>query len=300
MTSSPPHVAVESLDCGSHANGDHFGFSVAVDGTDIVVGAPLADGNTFDRGAAHVFAPDPPLPQMQVEQPPGTGLIGGSASIQFGNAPVGTNGGTQLVVIRNVGTASLQVSGISLTSGHTGDFQVFPLSLPVTLAVDETTTFLVGFTPAATGTRLASLRILSNSSSNSPFDISLTGQSLASDHDTDGDGLNDVLELQLEALGFDWQVDDSELAAVLLHGANATGAYSIEQIQAMHPGMPLAPVNASTGRFKLTVAVKKSVDLSGFGLVPMTSDAASINGQGEIEFNITSPEPKAFFRLEPR
>lgn len=300
MTSSPPDVAVESLDCGNYASGDHFGFSVAVDGTDILVGAPLADGNTFDRGAAHVFTPDPPLPEMQVEQPPGTGLIGGSASIQFGNAPVGTSGGTQLVVIRNVGTASLEVSGISLISGHTDDFQVFPLPLPVSLAVDQTTTFLVGFTPAATGTRLASLRIVSNSSSNSPFDISLTGQSLASDHDTDGDGLNDVLELKLEALGFNWQVDDSELAAVLLHGANATGAYSIEQLQAMHPGMPLAPVNANTGRFKFTVAVKKSIDLEGFGLVPMTSGAASINGQGEIEFNFTSPEPKAFFRLEPR
>ncbi|MCW1914815.1 choice-of-anchor D domain-containing protein [Luteolibacter sp. GHJ8] len=300
MTSAPPQVAVDSLDCGSYGAGDHFGFSVAIDGVDIVVGAPLADGNTFDRGAAHLFAPDPPLPQMQVEQPPGTGLIGGSASIHFGNAPVGTDGGTQLVVIRNVGTASLQVTGIALMSGHTADFQVSPPALPVTLAVDQTATFQVGFTPVVAGIRIASLRITSNSSSNSPFDITLTGQSLAADHDTDGDGLNDVLELQLEALGFDWQVDDSELAAVLLHGANATGAYSLDQLQAMHPGMPLAAVNPGTGTFKLTVAVKKAIDLGNFQLLPMSSNSAFINGQGAIEFNFSSPDPKAFFRLEPR
>jgi hypothetical protein len=300
MTSAPPQVAVETLDCGSHKNGDWFGFSVAIDGVDIVVGAPLDDGNTFDRGAAHVFDPDPPLPEMQVEQPPGTGLIGGAASIHFGNAPVGTSGGTQVVVVRNVGTAALEVTGISLPSGNTDDFQVFLPELPLALAVDQTATFEVGFAPTVAGTRIAALRIVSNASSNSPFDITLTGQSLAADHDTDGDGLNDVLELQLEALGFDWQVDDSELAAVLLSGANATGAYSLEQIEAMHPGMPLAPVNASTGEFTLTIGVKRSVDLDDFELMPMTGGQAFINGQGALEFHFVSPDPKMFFRLEPR
>ena len=300
MTSANPQTAVETLDCGVHKNGDAFGFSVAIDGVDIVVGAPLDDGNTFDRGAAHVFDPDPPQPQMQVEQPPGTGLIGGAASIHFGDAPVGTSGGTQMVVVRNVGTASLEVTGISLLSGHTDDFQVYPPQLPVVLAVDQTATFEVGFTPAAAGTRIATLRIASNATGNSPFDITLTGQSLAADHDTDGDGLNDVLELQLEALGFDWQVDDSELAALLLSGANVTGAYSLEQLEAMHPGMPLAPVNPATGEFTLTIGVKRSVDLQNFDLVPMAAGQTFINGQGALEFHFESPDPKVFFRLEPR
>jgi hypothetical protein len=199
-----------------------------------------------------------------------------------------------------VGTAALEVAGISLPSGNTDDFQVFLPELPLALAVDQTATFEVGFAPTVAGTRIAALRIVSNASSNSPFDITLTGQSLAADHDTDGDGLNDVLELQLEALGFDWQVDDSELAAVLLSGANATGAYSLEQIEAMHPGMPLAPVNASTGEFTLTIGVKRSVDLDDFELMPMTGGQAFINGQGALEFHFVSPDPKMFFRLEPR
>jgi hypothetical protein len=300
MTSATPQVPVETLECGSHQPGDAFGVSVAIDGVDIVVGAPLDDGNTFDRGAAHVFDPDPPLPQMQVEQPPGTGLIGGAASIHFGNAPVDTSGGTQVVVIRNVGTAPLDVTGISLVSGHSDDFEVHLPELPLALAVDQTATFEVGFTPVATGTRLAMLRIASNSTGNSPFDIALTGESLSPDHDTDGDGLNDVLELQLEALGFDWQVDDSELAALLLSGANVTGVYSIAQLEALHPGMPLAPVDPATGEFTLTIGVKRSVDLQDFELMPMTAGETFLNGQGALEFNFVSPDPKAFFRLEPR
>ncbi len=300
MTSFTPQVPVEVLDCGDHEAGDWFGFSVAIDGTDILVGAPLEDGNTLDRGSAYVFDPDPPLPQMQVEQPPGTGLIGGAASIHFGHAPVASNGGNQTVVIRNIGTASLQVTGISILSGHGDDFQVDLPLLPVTLAVDQSATFDVSFTPVSTGTRVATLRIVSNASSNSPFDITITGQSLSAAHDSDGDGLNDVLELQLEVLGFDWQVDDSELAAILLSGVNVNGVYSVEQLEAMHPGTPLAPVDSDTGEFTLTIAVKRAVDLADFELFPMTPAQTSINGQGAAEFNFESPDPKAFFRLEPR
>ncbi|WP_367871193.1 choice-of-anchor D domain-containing protein [Luteolibacter sp. Populi] len=300
MTSSTPAVAVDILDCLDHRTGDFFGFNVAVQDNNIVVGAPLDDGTSFDRGAAYYFDPDPPAPQMQVEQPPGTGLIGGSASIHFGNSPVNVEGGSQTVTVRNVGTAALQLSSITLLSGNTLDFVVDTPSLPLTLPVDQTATFDVTFSPLAVGSRLALLRITSNAASNSPFDVTLTGQSLASDHDTDGDGLNDVLELRLAALGFDWQVNDEELIAILQSGANVTGVYSVAQLQAMHPGMPLAPVDPETGDFTLTVAVKKSTDLSNFALLPVITGQAVVNGQGKLEFNFAAPEQQAFYLLDPR
>jgi hypothetical protein len=260
----------------------------------------LDDGTSFDRGAAYYFDPDPPAPQMQVEQPPGTGLIGGAASIHFGNAPVNGTGGNQTVVLRNVGTAPLEVTAIELFSGHTGDFEVALPTLPVTLAVDQTTDFNVSFAPEAVGSRLATLKISSNSASNSPFSVALTGQSLTPDHDTDGDGLNDVLELQLVALGFDWQVNDEELIAILQAGANVNGVYSISQLQAMHPGMPLAPVNLQTGEFTLTMSIKKTVDLANVALFPVVPGQAVINGQGKLEFQFPAPEKQAFYLLEPR
>lgn len=300
MNSATPAVPVDQLDCLDHRTGDFFGFKVAVHDNNILVGAPLDDGTSFDRGAAYFFDPDPPAPQMQVEQPPGTGLIGGSASIHFGNAPVSGSGGSQTVVLRNIGTAPLEVTGIELFSGHTGDFDVDLPSLPVTLPVDATATFDVGFAPSAVGSRLANLRIFSNSASNSPFNVTLTGQSLAPDHDTDGDGLNDVLELQLAALGFDWQVNDEELIALLQAGANVNGVYSISQLQAMHPGMPLAPVNLQTGEFTLTMSLKRTLDLANVSLFPVVPGQAVVNAQGKLEFQFPAPEKQAFYLLEPR
>ncbi len=290
----------DSLDHQYEQAGDLFGFAVAIDGTNIVVSAPLDDGNTFNRGSVHVFDPDPPLPQMQVEQPPGTGLIGGAASMQFGNAAVGVTGGSQTVVIRNVGTDSLTVTGIALVAGNTGDFAWAGVTLPATLLVDQTLSFQVSFTPAATGNRIATLRIASNAGNNNPFNITLTGHGLSVGDDTDGDGLNDVVELQLEALGFDWQVNDEELVAVLQSGANATGRYSGSQLQAMNPGTPLLPKNPATGNYKLTVAVKKSIDLMDFDPFPMSAPQTTINAQGGAVFQFSSPQPKAFFLLEPR
>ncbi len=300
LGSSTPAVPVAKLDPQDHRLGDYFGFKVAIHDNNILVGAPLDDGTSFDRGTAYYFDPDPPAPQIQVEQPLGTGLIGGSANIHFGNAPVNTPGSSQTVVIRNVGTATLEVSSITLLSGNTGDFLVEVPSLPVTLAVDHLMSFQVSFSPQVVGSRQATLRITSNAASNSPFNITLTGQSLGADHDTDGDGLNDVLELQLAALGFDWQVNDEELLATLEAGANVDGVYSVRQLQALHPGMPLAPVNLQTGQFTLTMALKKSTDLSSFSLYPVVPAQTVITPQGKLEFQFATPERRAFYLLEPR
>jgi len=300
LSSATATVPADSLDNLDHRPGDTFGDFVAIDGTNILVAAPLDDGSTIGRGAAYVFDPDPPLPQMQVEQPPGTGLIGGTGNISFGNAPVGVQGGTQTVVVRNIGTAPLVLTGLGLVSGHTADFSFEAVSLPLTLPVDQIVAFDVSFDPIVTGSRLATLRITSNAGTNNPFNITLTGQALSAENDTDGDGLNDVVELQLEAFGFSWQVNDEELVAILLSGANATGLYTGSQLQAMHPGTPLLPVGQGSGQFTVTVGVKTSVDLMDFQLVPMSSGQTSINGQGALEFDFISPASKAFFRLDQR
>jgi hypothetical protein len=112
--------------------------------------------------------------------------------------------------------------------------------------------------------------------------------------------LNDVVELGLESLGFDWQVNDETLVEMLQWGANAEGLYSGEQLQAMNPGTPLISKDPVTGDFKVTVAVKKSVDLSNFSLFPLFAPAASVSNQGKLEVRFFPTDPKAFFRLEPR
>lgn len=300
LASSTATVPATTLDCLDHRAGDAFGYVVAIDGTNVAVAAPLADGNTFDRGAVHVFDPDPPLARLQVEQPPGTGLLAGAASVHFGDSPLGVTTTTQNIVVRNIGTDTLLISGISLVTGHTGDFSLSDVSLPLTLEVDEIASVPVAFGPLDSGTRLAILRITSNAVLQNPFEITLTGQGLSAASDTDGDGLNDVAELSLAAMGFNWQVADEELLAILRAGGNAAGLYSGSQLQAMNPGKPLLPRDPASGDFKLTVGARKSVDLMNFVLLPMSPPQVLLDGQGALQFRFPAPEPRAYFRWEPR
>ncbi len=166
--------------------------------------------------------------------------------------------------------------------------------------MDQSISFEVGFLPVSPGSRVATLRILSNANSAGTFEITLTGQALSAGSDTDGDGLNDVVELELEGLGFDWQVNDEELVAILRAGANATGLYSGDQLQELHPGMPLLPRDPSTGDFILTVAVKRSGTLADFELFPVTEPQVSITPQGAAELSFGPQGNKCFFLLEPR
>lgn len=296
-TSTVPADLLETV--GTRAF-DAFGTAVAVNGTDLVIGAPLHDGTTHNRGAAYWFDPDPPSPEMQVEQPPGIGLLGGAASIHFGNAPVGSAGSTQSVIVRNIGTSVLEIQSVSITGGDSGDFDLVSPLLPVNLAIDATVLIDVTFAPGSTGSRVSTLRIESNAGAGSPFEITLTGQGLSAADDTDGDGLNDVVELDMESLGFDWQVNDEELLVMLQWGANAEGLFSGQQLQTMNPGTPLISKSPVTGDFKLTVAVKKSADLVDFSLFPLSTPQAFFNNQGALELRFSEAEPKAFFRLEPR
>lgn len=300
LASSTASVPAAILDAPDDRTGDFFGHAVAIDGTNIAAGAPLADGTTFNRGAVFIFDPDPPLPLHQLEHPPGSALIAGAASVHFGDAPLGTSTTSLDIVVRNVGTDTLVITGASLTGGDTSDFVLAGMNLPRTLEVDEVANLSVAFNPQSNGSRVAILRITSNAGTDNPFEISLTGQGLSAANDSDGDGLNDVVELSLAALGFDWQVDDDELIALLQAGGNAAGLYSADQLQALNPGTPLLPRDPASGRFKLTVAARKSVDLMNFTLLPMSPPQVLLTPQGALEFRFPAPEPRAFFRWEPR
>lgn len=300
LSSNTAAIPAATLDCLDHRAGDAFGYAVAIDGTNIVAAAPHADGNTFDRGAVHVFDPDPPQARLQVEQPQGTGLPAGAASVHFGDSPLGVTTVTREIIVRNVGTDTLVITGISLVTGHSGDFSIAGLGLPLSLEVDETAGVAVAFGPLDSGTRLAILRIASNAGLQNPVEIALTGQGLSAASDTDGDGLNDVAELSLAAMGFDWQVNDEELLAILRAGGNATGLFSRGQLQAMNPGTPLLPRDPASGGFKLTVGAGKSVDLMNFVLLPMSPPKVSFSAQGALGFRFPAPDPRAYFRWEPR
>lgn len=118
----------------------------------------------------------------------GTGIGGGGGgggtpvanvsplSLNFGNQTVGNTSGALTSTLRNAGTADLSITSVSVTGPNASEFPQTsncPLA-PATLAINLSCTINVTFTPAAAGTRTASLAVTDNAGG-SPQSVNLTG-----------------------------------------------------------------------------------------------------------------------------
>src|SRR2546426_5541131 len=97
-------------------------------------------------------------------------LAANPASVSFGNVLVGSSE-SQTVTLTNSGTASVTISAASASG--TG-FSISGLSLPLTLAAGQNTTFTAQFAPSATGSASGTASITSNAPG-SPLTIALSG-----------------------------------------------------------------------------------------------------------------------------
>ena len=114
-----------------------------------------------------------PAPEIAVEQPPGTDLVDGVSTNDFGSVAVGAS--TSLIfTITNSGTANLTIGAISFTGT---DWAMFSVTAPPTTPVNPggSTTFTVQFAPGSPGLKTAALHIVNNDSDENPFDIAITG-----------------------------------------------------------------------------------------------------------------------------
>jgi Abnormal spindle-like microcephaly-assoc'd, ASPM-SPD-2-Hydin len=106
----------------------------------------------------------------------GTGVVNtlqlsvSPASLSFGNLATGSTA-AQNVTISNTGNSSVSISQISATG--TG-FSTNGITLPLSLAGGQSTSFSVTFAPASSGNLTGSVTVVSNAT-NSPATISLTG-----------------------------------------------------------------------------------------------------------------------------
>jgi hypothetical protein len=169
---------------------DHFGFSVGVSGGTVVAGAYLEDGsgtginpvanNLADSaGAAYTFVGFGPAQEIAMEQPVGTALTDGISSIAFGSLNVGVSSASSTFTIKNMGPAALTISGVAVTGGNAGDFNVDTTGMLSSVpATTGSTTFTVTFTPSAAETRSTTLQVVSDDYDEATFDIALTGTGL--------------------------------------------------------------------------------------------------------------------------
>jgi hypothetical protein len=97
-------------------------------------------------------------------------LSASPTSLSFGNVATGSNA-IKSVTISNTGTSSVSISQI----GENGaGFSTTGITLPLSLAAGQSTSFSVTFAPTSTGSLSGSVTVVSNAT-NSPAAISLTG-----------------------------------------------------------------------------------------------------------------------------
>jgi hypothetical protein len=296
MTSATPTVPSATQKKSTSTSGDQFGASVAVSGATVVVGTPSDNKTATDKGAAYVFGPAAPEIAVEVA---GTDLASGD-SASFGAVAMGAGGEGQLAVsVLNTGITSLSISGLSLTGTHAADFSVTSGAGPFTISADDDAAVTVSFHPSASGIRDATLRITNSDSDEGVFEIVLSGRGLSASEDTDGDGLNDVSELRMASLGFDWENPDPELVTAFDTYFDNGSFFDPSKIQALRLRAPQM-TRASGGQTKLTFSLFKSTDFQTYQPLPFTIPEATLNPAGELEFRFSVPDGTEFYRLETR
>ena len=96
------------------------------------------------------------------------------ASASFGNVTVGVSS-TQPIQVTNSGTGTLSVTQVNVAGSG---FSTSSLSLPISLAAGQSSSFNVQFLPASAGAATGSLSIVSNAP-NSPATVPLSGTGVA-------------------------------------------------------------------------------------------------------------------------
>jgi Abnormal spindle-like microcephaly-assoc'd, ASPM-SPD-2-Hydin/Cytochrome C oxidase, cbb3-type, subunit III len=104
------------------------------------------------------------------------GLSG--TSLAFGSLQVGMTSAAQTVTLTNTGTAPLTISGITLGGTNATDFMRSGTCVAGSVAAGASCTLSATFTPAAIGTRAASISVASNAAG-SPHSVALSGSGTA-------------------------------------------------------------------------------------------------------------------------
>jgi hypothetical protein len=119
---------------------------------------------TVTSAAATMTVNPGPVPAIQVSP----------TSINFGSGVVGANL-SQVLIIKNTGTAALTISQVNPTGSV---FSVSGFSLPLNISAGQQTTITVAFLPAVVGAASGNISIVSNAPT-TPTSVSLSGTGIA-------------------------------------------------------------------------------------------------------------------------
>ncbi|MGF1485223.1 MAG: PQQ-dependent sugar dehydrogenase [Opitutales bacterium] len=201
------------------------------------------------------------------------------------------------LTIQNQGQAPLNIFSILAPAGI--DVSNAPAA-PV--QPGATATFTLVLSADMTGEITGTVTINSDDPIQSVFTFPVNAVVVALGEDTDNDGMDDWPELQLAALGFDYLNPQPDLVDLYFATASLNDLFTVEQLQGIAFEAPVLTYNPQTGRFTLTLRLKKTTDLNagpnGFQNFDFNLPDIRVNADGELEFDFESAEDAAFFILE--
>ncbi len=195
---------------------------------------------------------------------PGT-LAANPTSLPFGNVTVGQNASLSETVT-NTGGASVTISAANVSGPG---FSVSGVSLPVTLATNQTATFTVKFAPTVAGAASGTLAVVSDAS-NSPLNVALSGTGI-----TPGTLAANPTSLAFGSVTTGNTSNKSETVtntggtAVTISAANVTGAgFSVSGVT-----LPVTLTTNQSATFTVTFAPTVAGAVS--GTLAVVSDASN-------------------------
>ena len=99
-------------------------------------------------------------------------------SISWVSVAVGKGGAPKAATLTNNGTATITISGITLTGANPGDYQISSKTCGTSLAASASCTATIVFAPTTTGTRTATLNF-TDTGTGSPQTVALSGTGTA-------------------------------------------------------------------------------------------------------------------------
>jgi hypothetical protein len=174
-------ISVAGANAGEFAESDTCPMAPAT----LAVNATCTMSVTFSPTASGARTANVAIADNAAGSPQSVGLSGTGtapavsltpASLAFGSQSVGKASAAQTLTVKDSGTAPMSITGISVTGANASDFaqtSTCPVS-PATLAAGASCAVSVTFTPAAVGSRTASLNVTDNAQG-SPQTEALSG-----------------------------------------------------------------------------------------------------------------------------
>lgn len=267
-------------------------------GTVVTLGLRVTDENGAQNTTSTTVAIPEPSPIALFFDHLSVALLNAPDATTFPETLLGTVQGFTFR-ITNVGEEPLAIDSVTLGGEDVGQFSlplpdVFPAS---DLATNASLDYTISFNPigSASGLRHATVLIISNDPDSPEFNFSISGQALSVETDGDGDGLNDWAEYSLRNFGFDWKVAQPSEVTDYYDQASTAGLFTEAELAAVHISTVLLEVNeANTADFVITL--EESVDLNGFSPITIDSNKLSVDGDGNIRYQMETADDKKFIR----